>query len=106
MTESAAAPGRYPGAMAADGDRLALYREMWEDELEAAALYRGLAESAGGRRAQVLNRLAESEERHAAHWERYLREAGVTDLATPRPSLRTRLLSALARRFGTDSVLP
>ncbi|MGH9035456.1 MAG: VIT1/CCC1 transporter family protein [Acidimicrobiia bacterium] len=92
--------------MPADADRLQLYREMWEDELEAAALYRALAAAAGGRRAQVLNRLAEAEERHAAHWERYLREAGVTDLRKRRLSLRTRLLGAMARRFGTDSVLP
>jgi VIT1/CCC1 family predicted Fe2+/Mn2+ transporter len=50
--------------------------------------------------------LAEAEERHAAHWEKYLRDAGVTELHRRRPSMRTRLLSALARRFGTDSVLP
>jgi VIT1/CCC1 family predicted Fe2+/Mn2+ transporter len=90
----------------ADGDRLQLYREMWEDELEAAALYRALAAASGGRRGQVLSRLAESEERHAAHWERYLREAGVTDLDKRRVSMRTRFLGAMARRFGTDSVLP
>ncbi|MGH9040772.1 MAG: VIT1/CCC1 transporter family protein [Acidimicrobiia bacterium] len=92
--------------MPADPDRLQLYREMWEDELEAAALYRALAAASGGRRGQVLTRLAEAEERHAAHWERYLREAGVTGLRRRRVSLRTRLLSGLARRFGTEAVLP
>ena len=89
-----------------DGDRLRLYREMWEDELEAAALYRALAAASGGRRAQVLNRLAEAEEPHPAHWEGYLREAGVTDLQKRRASLRTRLLGGMARHFGTDAVLP
>lgn len=50
-----------------------MFREMWADELESAALYRTLAEASDGRRRQVLNRLAEAEERHAAHWEGLLR---------------------------------
>lgn len=79
---------------------------MWADELESAALYRTLAEASDGRRKQVLNRLAEAEERHAAHWAALLREAGVSDLRPRRPSVRIRLLGALARRFGADAVLP
>src|SRR5207302_2062498 len=51
-------------------------------------------------------RLAEAEERHAGHWERLLREAGVTDFPPPRRTLRTRVLSTLAHRFGADTVLP
>jgi VIT1/CCC1 family predicted Fe2+/Mn2+ transporter len=92
--------------MAADPKRLQMFQEMWADELEAASLYRTLAEATDGRRRQVLHRLAEAEERHAAHWEGYLRDAGITDLRKRRSSLRTRLLSGLARRFGTDAVLP
>src|SRR5689334_16959271 len=79
---------------------------MREDELDAAALYRALADASEGRRRVVLNRLAEAEERHARHWERLLREAGVTEFPPSRPTLRTRLLSAMAHRFGADSVLP
>jgi vacuolar iron transporter family protein len=87
-------------------DRLALFEEMREDELDAAVLYRALAEASQGRRRDVLNRLAEAEERHARHWERLLREAGVTRFPRAKPTLRTRLLSTMARRFGADSVLP
>lgn len=90
----------------ADKSRLDLYREMWDDELESAGLYRLLAAASEGRRAQVLSRLADAEERHAAHWERLLREAGVTDLRRRRTSLRTKVLSAMARRFGAEAVLP
>ena len=92
--------------MAIESDRLALFEEMREDELDSAALYRALADASQGRRRDVLNRLAEAEDRHARHWEKLLREAGVTDLPAPRTTLRTRVLSKLAHRFGADSVLP
>src|SRR5256885_10031503 len=92
--------------MAVERERLALFEEMREDELDAAALYRALANASQGRRRDVLTRLAEAEERHAGHWERLLRESGVTDFPVPKPTLRTRVLSAMARRFGADSVLP
>ena len=98
-------PGRFPG-VSISPDRLALFEEMREDELDAAALYRALAGASQGRRRDVLNRLAEAEERHARHWERLLREAGVTDFPPARRTLRTKLLSVMARRFGADSVLP
>jgi VIT1/CCC1 family predicted Fe2+/Mn2+ transporter len=87
-------------------ERLALFEEMREEELDASALYRALAAASEGRRRDVLNRLADAEERHARHWERILREAGVTEFPPGRPTLRTRLLSVLARRFGAESVLP
>jgi VIT1/CCC1 family predicted Fe2+/Mn2+ transporter len=92
--------------MAIEPDRLALFEEMREDELDSAALYRALADASEGRRREVLNRLAQAEERHAGHWERLLREAGVTDFPAPKRTLRTRVLSTLAHRFGTDTVLP
>jgi vacuolar iron transporter family protein len=92
--------------MAIGQDRLALFEEMREDELDAAALYRALADASKGRRRDVLNRLAEAEERHAGHWERLLREAGVTEFPPVKRTLRTRVLSQLAHRFGADSVLP
>jgi vacuolar iron transporter family protein len=97
--------GRFPG-MTMEPQRLALFEEMREDELDSAALYRALAEASEGRRRDVLNRLAEAEERHAGHWERLLREAGVTDFPLAKRTLRTRVLTQLARRFGAESVLP
>jgi VIT1/CCC1 family predicted Fe2+/Mn2+ transporter len=92
--------------MAVDRDRVRRFREMWADEMDAAALYRTLAEASEGRRAEVLMALAEAEERHAAHWAKLLHKAGVTDLGPRRPSMRLRVLGFLARRFGADSVLP
>jgi VIT1/CCC1 family predicted Fe2+/Mn2+ transporter len=89
-----------------DPARLALFEEMREDELDAAALYRALAEASTGRRRDVLGRLAEAEERHARHWEQLLRESGVTEFPPQKRTLRTRVLSALARRFGAEAVLP
>lgn len=92
--------------MTISADRLALYEEMRGDELDSAALYRALAATCEGRRRDVLQRLAVAEERHAAHWEKLLREAGVKDFTAPKRTIRTKALSALARRFGADSVLP
>ena len=43
--------------MAVAPDRLALFEEMREDELDSAALYRALADASQGRRRDVLNRL-------------------------------------------------
>lgn len=87
-------------------ERVARYREMWSDEMAGAALYRTLAEHADDHRRSIFLRLAEAEERHAAHWARLLAEAGVTDLVVPKPPFRTRMLGFLARRFGADAVLP
>jgi VIT1/CCC1 family predicted Fe2+/Mn2+ transporter len=53
----------------------------------------------------VLERLAEAEERHAAHWQNVLAERGVT-LKPRKTSHRTRLLKFMARHFGAHSVLP
>jgi VIT1/CCC1 family predicted Fe2+/Mn2+ transporter len=92
--------------MAVEPERLAMFEDMRADELDAALLYRALAAASEGRRREVLNRLAEAEDRHARHWERLLREAGVTHFPPVKPTMRTRVLSTLARRFGADTVLP
>jgi vacuolar iron transporter family protein len=92
------APGKH--------DEAARFLELWADELAGAALYRALAERAGDQRRDVLLELADAEERHAAHWAKLLAERGITDPKPPRPSFRVRVLSFLARRVGTDAVLP
>jgi VIT1/CCC1 family predicted Fe2+/Mn2+ transporter len=55
--------------MATDGKHLATIRLMWRREVEAATIYRHLAarETEHTRR-DILNRLAEQEEKHAARW--------------------------------------
>lgn len=84
------------------------FREHLDDEREAAVLYRSLAESSQGERREIFLELAVVEERHAAHWENKLREAGadVPPATKHRVSLRTRFLAVLARRFSPSAVLP
>jgi VIT1/CCC1 family predicted Fe2+/Mn2+ transporter len=78
----------------------------WRDEIDSAALYRALSDlESDPRLADVYARLAATEERHAGFWEERLR-AGGAPVPERRPSWRTRLLIALARRFGTQLVLP
>jgi VIT1/CCC1 family predicted Fe2+/Mn2+ transporter len=78
----------------------------WQDEIDSVALYGALADLEDDLRlADVYRRLAAAEERHAGFWEDKLRAAGARAPA-PRPGWRTRLLIALARRFGNQLVLP
>ena len=90
---------------ALDKARLARLREMYADEINGGALFRGLAEYADPTRRDVFLTLAAAEERHAAHWERLLRDAGV-EPRTPRTPFRVRALCFLARFLGTEAVLP
>lgn len=54
-----------------------LLQQNWRDEKESARVYRELAEGAKDeRRRGILLRMAEAEERHAAHWERELANLG------------------------------
>jgi hypothetical protein len=50
--------------------------------------------------------LAAAEKRHAAHWAAKLTALGERVAEPGRPTLRTRLLSWLARRLSVDTVLP
>src|SRR3954452_18617455 len=90
---------------APDAERIARLRDMYADEVNGGALFRGLAEYADPQRRDVFLTLAAAEERHAAHWEQLLREAGV-EPRTPRTPFRVRALCILARFLGTEAVLP
>ena len=84
----------------------ARYRRYLEAELEAVALYSGLADAEKDpRRVAAFRELAGMEERHANRWAEKL---GLTQADTQgyRPGLRIRLLHWLARRFSTRRVLP
>ncbi len=82
------------------------YRSNLKEEVDGAALYRYLA---GAERdphlKELFERLALSEDRHGALWQRKLVEAGA-EVPSFQPSLRVRLLGWLARRFGTQAVAP
>ncbi len=82
------------------------YRENLQDEIDGATVYRTMAAAEGDPHlATVYRRLADVEERHAAVWEAQLRKAGAR-IPPRRPSIRTRVLLLLARRFGARFLLP
>jgi vacuolar iron transporter family protein len=82
------------------------YRANLRAELDGAALYRAIADAEPDpHRRDLLLELSRAEATHAAHWREKLRAVGAPE---PRfvPSWRTRLLAALARRFGPAFVMP
>jgi VIT1/CCC1 family predicted Fe2+/Mn2+ transporter len=82
------------------------YRDNLQGEVDGAALYRALAEAEPNTKlSDVYRRLASVEEAHAELWRKNLRRAGA-DVPALKPSLRTRVLAWLARRFGPSFVLP
>jgi len=82
------------------------YRANWQDEIDSIALYGALAElESDPRLAELYRRLASAEVRHAEFWEETLRAAGAR-VPERRPGWRTRVLIAVARRFGSQLVLP
>jgi VIT1/CCC1 family predicted Fe2+/Mn2+ transporter len=90
--------GRAP---ATDADR-AKWRRYLADERAEAAVYRELAARREGEEREILLALAAAEGRHEAHW---LALLGGEEGRMPRADLRTRLLGAFARRFGSIFVL-
>ncbi|WP_431805111.1 VIT1/CCC1 transporter family protein [Microbacterium sp. bgisy203] len=94
MTE---APPRTP--IAADRRRWARYLA---EERSEAQVYRDLAERREGEEREILLALADAEGRHADHWIALL---GGEPARLPAPSLRSRMLGVLARRFGSIFVL-
>jgi VIT1/CCC1 family predicted Fe2+/Mn2+ transporter len=82
------------------------FRRNLHGEVDSAALYRTLAQAEENQDlAEVYSRLAAVEDRHAEVWRTRLRDAG-QEPASITPSARVRVLGWLARRFGTDTVLP
>ncbi|HET7790933.1 MAG TPA: VIT1/CCC1 transporter family protein [Gemmatimonadales bacterium] len=94
-------------ATAPDRDTLRLWLHHWQDESDAAALYRVLAsEEADPKKREVYAHLAAVEDKHTALWAKLLRENGhpVPDGAPP--SLNARVMSWLGRRLGPSYLLP
>jgi VIT1/CCC1 family predicted Fe2+/Mn2+ transporter len=78
----------------------------WQDEADAAFLYRQLAEAEPDvAKRDVYQRLAEVEDRHVEVWAGLLAQHG-RRLGPHRPTGRTRLLAFLGRRFGPGFLLP
>lgn len=89
----------------ADSDA-ARYQENLRGEVDSASLYRALAKvEPNPKLADVYERLAAIEDRHAALWRSRLAAIG-QPAGKFRTSIRTRTLIWLARRFGPSFVLP
>jgi vacuolar iron transporter family protein len=91
---------------AVDPARVKRWRELLASERDAAALYSRLAEAETGERRKIFEELAAVERRHAGHWERKLADAGARVPPPARPSLRTTVIAAAARRLSARTVLP
>ena len=77
-----------------------------QKEIDGAALYRVLAElEKQPQMAEVYNKLAASEEKHAAAWEKKLAEMQIS-LPPRNPTWRAATMIWLAKRFGPQFVLP
>ncbi len=82
------------------------FEHHWQDEADAAYLYRLLADAEPDPKKQdIYRRLADVEDRHLEIWAALLANHGRT-LGPHRPAARTRLLAFLGRRFGPGFLLP
>ena len=82
------------------------FEHHWQDEADAAFLYRVLAEAEPDQSKRSLySRLAEVEDRHVQIWAKLLATHG-RSVSRHRPSARTRMLAFLGRRFGPGFLLP
>lgn len=80
------------------------YRRRLASELDAAAVYRALADRRTGEERESLLALARAEERHARYWAALLGGSAAEKMSS-RLRWRTRLLSWLARRVNSLFVL-
>ena len=89
-----------------NGPDLHTFAHHWQDEADAAYLYRLLSEAEpDAKKKDLYKRLAEVEDRHVEVWGGLLRQHG-REPGAFRPSARTRLLAGLGRIFGPGFLLP
>ena len=97
---------RMPSPTATPAPDLHAFEHHWQDEADAAYLYRVLASSEPDTTKKSLYlRLADVEDKHVKVWENLLSQHG-RRLRSHRPSARTRMLAALGRAFGPSFLLP
>jgi VIT1/CCC1 family predicted Fe2+/Mn2+ transporter len=82
------------------------FEHHWQDEADAAYLYRLLSDAEPDmQKKDLYRRLAEVEDRHVEVWGGLMREHGRSPKSF-RPSARTRLLAGLGKVFGPNFLLP
>jgi VIT1/CCC1 family predicted Fe2+/Mn2+ transporter len=95
-----------PSSINRAGPDLHAFEHHWQDEADAAFLYRVLAsEEKDTKKKSLYLRLAEVEDRHVEIWAKLLSEHG-RPVGPHRPSARTRLLATLGRLRGPQFLLP
>lgn len=83
-----------------------VWTEYYRDEMDAAWLYRALARAeADSARRSIFERLAKVEDAHVQRWRGLFQSHGGA-VPSHTPSLQTRALAWVARRFGSSIVLP
>src|SRR5919112_623832 len=88
------------------GPDLDEFTHHWQDEADAAFLYRRLAAAEpDASKRDIYERLAEGEDRHVQVWSDLLARHG-RRLGPHRPTARTRLLAFLGKHFGPNFLLP
>jgi len=103
MSTTISPPPDSPAASAPDLDA---FEHHWQDEAEAAYLYRLLAAAEpDAKKRDIYARLAEVEDRHLVIWADLLARNG-RSVPKFKPSGRTRLLALLGRFFGPGFLLP
>jgi vacuolar iron transporter family protein len=82
------------------------FEHHWQDEADAAYLYRLLADAEpDAAKSDIYRRLADVEDRHVTVWGELLEKHGHRP-GPHRPTARTRMLAFLGRRFGPGFLLP
>jgi vacuolar iron transporter family protein len=105
LMSSPLAPTTRTGGIANQPD-LDAFHHHWQDEADAAFLYRLLsAAEPDAKKKDLYGRLAEVEDKHVQVWAGLLRDHG-RDPGQFRPSARTRLLAWLGKLFGPGFLLP
>jgi VIT1/CCC1 family predicted Fe2+/Mn2+ transporter len=96
----------HPSAVPQSTPDLHAFAHHWQDEADAAYLYRLLASAEPDpKKSDIFARLAIVEDRHVQIWGELLRQHGHPPKPF-RPSARTRLLAALGKVFGPSFLLP
>jgi vacuolar iron transporter family protein len=86
--------------------RIKRFRENFQAEVDAATIYRALADKeADSERSLVFRKLADAEDKHAGIWVEKLRQMEASP-PPARPTFRARTIARLTRRFGTNVGLP
>src|SRR5918995_2131865 len=85
---------------------VARYQQNYLVEMDGIALYRSMAAAEKDeKRAEIFEKLAQNEERHAQRWARLIQAAGGS-VPNYRRTMRVRALGWMARTFGTRRVVP